>query len=70
MLVIGGQFSGTFTAKDLTEHFYVAVVDAKEFFEYTPGILRANVKPVHFDPCPSRSSRCWSARNAALGCGL
>jgi hypothetical protein len=24
-------------------------VDAKEFFEYTPGILRAYVKPKHFD---------------------
>jgi len=48
-LVIGGGFSGLFAAKDLKEKFSVTVVDAKEFFEYTPGILRAYVKPAHFD---------------------
>jgi hypothetical protein len=48
-LVIGGQFSGNFTARDLKKHFHVTVVDAKEFFEYTPGVLRAFVKPAHFD---------------------
>jgi NADH dehydrogenase FAD-containing subunit len=49
VLVVGGQFSGIFTAKDLKKHFHVTVVDAKEFFEYTPGILRCYVKPAHFD---------------------
>lgn len=49
VLVIGGQFTGNFTAKDLRKHFHVTVVDAKEYFEYTPGILRAFVKPAHFD---------------------
>jgi len=27
----------------------VTIVDAKEFFEYTPGVLRAYVKPKHYD---------------------
>jgi len=27
----------------------VTIVDAKEFFEYTPGVLRAYAKPKHFD---------------------
>jgi len=49
VLVIGGQFTGTFVARDLKKHFHVTVVDAKEFFEYTPGVLRAYVKPAHFD---------------------
>jgi len=48
-LVIGGGFCGLFAAKDLKGRFAVTVVDAKEFFEYTPGILRAYVKPAHFD---------------------
>jgi len=48
-LVIGGQFGGTFVARDLKKHFNVTVVDAKEFFEYTPGVLRAYVKPAHLD---------------------
>jgi len=49
VLVIGGGFSGLLCARDLHKHFNVTVVDAKEFFEYTPGILRAYVKPGHFD---------------------
>jgi len=49
VLVIGGQFAGNFVARDLKKHFHITVVDAKEYFEYTPGILRAFVKPAHFD---------------------
>merc|ERR1719454_26003 len=49
VLIIGGQFAGSFVAKDLKKHFNCTVVDAKEFFEYTPGVLRAYVKPAHFD---------------------
>jgi len=48
-LVIGAQFSGTFTARDLKRKFDVTIVDAKEYFEYTPGVLRAYVKPCHLD---------------------
>jgi len=49
VLIVGGQFAGIFCARDLKKHFHVTVVDAKEFFEYTPGILRCYVKPAHFD---------------------
>jgi NADH dehydrogenase FAD-containing subunit len=49
VLIIGGSFAGLCCARDLSEHFYVTIIDAKEFFEYTPGILRAYVKPKHFD---------------------
>jgi len=49
VLIIGGQFTGTFAARDLKKHFFVTVVDAKEYFEYTPGVLRAFVKPCHLD---------------------
>ena len=33
----------------IKKKFYVTVVDAKEYFEYTPGVLRAYVKPCHLD---------------------
>lgn len=49
VLVIGGGFSGLFAAKDLAKDFDVTLVDAKEYFEYTPGVLRAFVNPEHFD---------------------
>ena len=45
----GGQFTGNFCARELKKQFYVTVVDAKEYFEYTPGVLRAFVKPAHLD---------------------
>ncbi|KAF4648652.1 hypothetical protein FOZ61_002369, partial [Perkinsus olseni] len=48
-LVIGGGFSGMFAANELKGRFDVTLVDAKEYFEYTPGILRAYVKPGHYD---------------------
>jgi len=49
VLIIGGSFAGLCVARDLREHFLVTIVDAKEFFEYTPGVLRAYVKPKHLD---------------------
>lgn len=49
VLVIGAGFSGLLAARDLAKKFDVTVVDAKEFFEYTPGILRAYAKPCHLD---------------------
>merc|ERR1712039_1057733 len=49
VLVIGGSFAGLCVARDLREHFLVTIVDCKEFFEYTPGVLRAYVKPKHLD---------------------
>lgn len=49
LLVIGAQFSGTFVAREMKGDFNVTVVDAKEYMEYTPGILRAYVKPSHFE---------------------
>jgi len=49
VLIIGAQFSGTFCVRELKSRFDVTIVDAKEYFEYTPGVLRAYVKPAHFD---------------------
>jgi len=49
VLIIGGQFTGGFTGRELKKKFNVTIVDAKEYFEYTPGVLRAFVKPAHFD---------------------
>merc|ERR1719316_2392114 len=49
VLIIGGSFCGLLCGRDLTHGFLVTIVDAKEFFEYTPGVLRAFVKPKHLD---------------------
>jgi len=49
VLIVGGSFAGLCVARDLKDEFLVTIVDAKEFFEYTPGVLRAYVKPKHLD---------------------
>jgi len=49
VLVVGGSFAGLCVARDMSTHFLVTIVDCKEFFEYTPGVLRAYVKPKHYD---------------------
>lgn len=49
VLIIGGSFAGLCVARDMATHFLVTIVDCKEFFEYTPGILRCFVKPKHYD---------------------
>ena len=49
VLIVGGGFAGLCCARDFSDDFLVTVVDAKEFFEYTPGILRAFVHPEYFD---------------------
>lgn len=47
VLIIGGGPTGLLCADRLRHHFEVTVVDSKEYFEFTPGILRALVEPAH-----------------------
>ncbi|CAK9062068.1 unnamed protein product [Durusdinium trenchii] len=48
VLIIGGSFSGLAAGRDLGSHYLVTWTRA-EYFEYTPGVLRAYVKPKHLD---------------------
>lgn len=48
ILVVGAGPTGLMCADRLRHHFEVTVVDAKEYFEFTPGILRAVAEPGHF----------------------
>lgn len=47
VIVIGGGFAGSYIAKKLEKKFEVTLIDAKEYFEFTPGILRTLVEPRH-----------------------
>ncbi len=47
VVIIGGGFAGTYAAKKLEKNFDVTLIDTKEYFEYTPGILRVIVNPKH-----------------------
>jgi len=49
VLVVGGGIAGLAAARELRHQFRVTVVDPKEFFEFTPGIMRAYSDPAHWD---------------------
>lgn len=49
VVIIGGGFAGSLVAKRLENRFDVTLVDKKDYFEYTPGILRSIVEPSHLD---------------------
>jgi NADH dehydrogenase FAD-containing subunit len=47
VVIIGGGFCGARVAKKLQENFSVTLVDTKDYFEFTPGVLRVAVNPSH-----------------------
>ena len=47
VVVIGGGFAGSWVAKYLERDFDVTLIDGKDYFEFTPGVLRSVVKPDH-----------------------
>lgn len=47
VVILGGGPTGLFCADRLRHHFEVTVVDPKEYFEFTPGVLRALADPAH-----------------------
>jgi len=47
VVIIGGGFAGSYAAKKLEKEFDVVLIDTKNYFEFTPGILRTIVEPEH-----------------------
>ncbi len=47
VVIIGGGFSGAYIARKLEREFDVTIVDTKDYFEFTPGVLRTIVEPWH-----------------------
>lgn len=47
VVIIGGGFAGSYIARNLENEFEVVLIDTKDYFEFTPGILRTIVEPRH-----------------------
>src|SRR3989344_3608122 len=47
VVIIGGGFAGSYIAKSVEELFDVTLIDNKDYFEFTPGILRTIIIPEH-----------------------
>jgi len=45
VVVVGGSFAGLRVQRDLSADFDVTLIDPKEYFEYTPGVLRLFTQP-------------------------
>lgn len=45
LIIIGGGFSGAYLAKKLQDQFDLTLIDSKEYFEFTPSVLKALVQP-------------------------
>ena len=49
VVVVGGGFAGSNVVCGLEkdERFSVTLIDTKDYFEFTPGVLRVLVEPEH-----------------------
>jgi NADH dehydrogenase FAD-containing subunit len=47
LVVVGGGFAGAKIASKLQKKFDVILIDDKDYYEFTPGILRCIVNPSH-----------------------
>jgi len=47
VVIVGGGFSGTICAQSLEDYFHVTLIDNKDYFEFTPSVLRTIVEPHH-----------------------
>lgn len=47
VVIVGASFAGLHAQRMLSDDFDVTVVDLKDYFEYTPGVLRLFVEPDH-----------------------
>lgn len=47
VVIIGGGFAGAYAARQLERDFDVTLIDLKDYFEFTPSVLRTLVEPEH-----------------------
>lgn len=47
VVIIGGGFAGTYVARKLQNNYSVTLIDSKDYFEFTPSVLRTIVEPQH-----------------------
>src|SRR3989344_306649 len=45
IVIIGGGFAGSYCAQHLEKRFAVTLIDEKDYFEFTPSIIRTLIEP-------------------------
>ena len=56
VVIVGGGFAGTYVARKLQNHYSVTLIDSKDYFEFTPSVLRTIVEPQHIKKIQSKHS--------------
>ena len=56
LVIIGGGFAGSYIARNLQYDMDVTLIDTKDYFEYTPGILKTIINPEHMYQIQKRHS--------------
>src|SRR3989344_1846822 len=56
VVIIGGGFAGSLAARKLEKRFSVTLIDTKDYFEFTPGILRTIINPSHLSAIQAKHS--------------
>lgn len=67
IVIIGGGFCGTHTAQQLENEFEIILIDTKDYFEFTPGILRTLVQPEHAKKIQVKHTDYLKKTNIILG---
>src|SRR3989338_3859026 len=49
VVIVGGGFAGSTIARKLENDLDVTLIDAKDYFEFTPSVLRTIVEPQHIN---------------------
>jgi NADH dehydrogenase FAD-containing subunit len=57
VVIIGGGFAGSLAARKLEKRFSVTLIDTKDYFEFTPGILRTIINPSHLSAIQAEHSK-------------
>lgn len=47
VVIVGGGFAGAYIARHLEKKFDAVLIDTKDYFEFTPSILRTIINPKH-----------------------
>lgn len=57
IIIMGGGFAGAYCARKLEKDFEVTIIDSKDYFEFTPSVLRTIVEPDHINKIQVRHSQ-------------
>ena len=68
VVIIGGGFAGSLIAKELSRHFSVIMIDDKNYFEFTPGVLRIVVDIEHISKIQRKHERYLKHANIIKDC--